>query len=96
MSWVGLQSVIGAFLVFGRTYLLLLSPERNKVRKREQIGNRYNQVSHLTQDTNWKVTTLHLDITNESQEASSFLGGDHKAFINRRTRKHNKNKTEIT
>ena len=27
---------------------------------------------HLTQDTNWKVTTSQLDITNESQEVSPF------------------------
>ena len=30
--------------------------------------NRYNQVPHLTQDTNGKVTNSQLDITNESQE----------------------------
>ena len=32
------------------------------------IRNRYNQVPHLTQDTNGKVTHSQLDITNESQE----------------------------
>ena len=37
-----------------------------------------------------------LDITNESQGVSHFPAGDHRASINRRTRKHNKNKTEIT
>ena len=31
-----------------------------------QSKNRYNQVPHLTQDTNGKVTNSHLDITNES------------------------------
>ena len=40
------------------------------------------------QDTNWKVTTSQLDITNESQEVSPFPAGDHKASINRRARKH--------
>ena len=65
-----------------------------KVRKRAKIRNRYNQTSHLTQDTNGKVTTSQLDITNESQEVSSFPAGDHKASIKRRARKHNKNKTE--
>ena len=50
----------------------------------------------LTQDTNGKVTTSQLDITNESQEVSPFPAGDHKASINRRAQKHNKNKTEIT
>ena len=33
----------------------------------------------LTQDTNGKVTTSQLDITNKSQEASLFPAGDHKA-----------------
>ena len=50
-----------------------------KVRKRAKIRNRYNQVPHLTQDTNGKVTTSQLDITNESQEVSPFPAGDHKA-----------------
>ena len=63
-----------------------------KVRKRAKIRNRYNQTQRLTQDTNGKVTTSHLDITNESQEVSPFLAGDHKASINRRVRKHNKHK----
>ena len=51
----------------------------NKVRKRAKI----NQVPHLTQDTNGKVTTSQLDITNESQEVSPFQSGDHKASTNR-------------
>ena len=51
----------------------------NKVRKRAKIRNRYNQAPHLTQDTNGKVTTSQLDITNESQEVSPFPAGDHKA-----------------
>ena len=37
-----------------------------KVRKRAKIRNRYNQEPHPTQDTNVKVTTSQLDITNES------------------------------
>ena len=40
---------------------------------------RYNQVPHLTQDTNGKVTNSYLDTTNESQEVSPFLAGDKKA-----------------
>ena len=48
---------------------------------------------HLTQDTNWKVTPSQIDIKNESQEVSPFRAGDHKAPMNRRARKHNKNKT---
>ena len=61
--------------------------ERNrkmKVSKGAKIRNRYNQVPHLTQDTNGKVTNSHLDTTNESQELSPFPAGDHKAHINRR------------
>ena len=67
-----------------------------KVRTRAKSRNRYNQAPHLTQDTNGKVTTSQLDITNESQEVSPFPVGDHKESKNRRARKHNKNKTEIT
>ena len=63
-------------------------------KKRANIRNLYNQAPHLTQDTNGKVTTSQLDITNESQEASPFSAGDHKASINRHARKHNKNKTD--
>ena len=67
-----------------------------KVRKRAKIRNHYNQAPHLTQDANGKMTTSQLDITNKRQEVSPFTAGDHKASINRRARKHNKNKTEIT
>ena len=38
----------------------------NKVRKRTKIRNRYNQAPQMTQDTNEKVTTSQIDITNES------------------------------
>ena len=72
----------------------VVTRKHRKVRKRTKIRNRYNQAPHLTQDTNGKVTTSQLDITNESQEVSPFPAGDHKASINRRTRKHSKNKTE--
>ena len=40
--------------------------------------NRYNQVPHLAQATNVKVTNLQLYTTNESQEVSTFPAGDHK------------------
>ena len=46
-----------------------------KVRNRAKIRNRYNQAPHLTQDTNEKVTTSQLDISNESQEVSPFPAG---------------------
>ena len=39
-----------------------------KVSKGAKIRNRYNQVPHLTQDTNGKVKNSQLDTTNESQE----------------------------
>ena len=51
---------------------------RIKVRRMAKIRNRYNQAPHLTQDTNGKVTTSQLDITNESQEVNPFPAGDHK------------------
>ena len=43
-----------------------------KVSKGAKIRNRYNQVPHLTQDTNGKVTHSQLYTTNESQEVSTF------------------------
>ena len=46
------------------------------------MRNRYNQVPHLIQDTNGKMTNSQLDTTNESQEVSPFPAGDHKAHIN--------------
>ena len=65
-----------------------------KVSKGAKIRNRYNQVPHLTQDTNGKVINLQLDTTNESQEVSPFPTGDQKAHINRRIQRHGKHKTE--
>ena len=52
-----------------------------KVIKRATIRNQYNQVSHLTQNTNRTVTISQVDITNESQKVSPFPAGDHKATI---------------
>ena len=60
---------------------------RTKVSKGAKIRNRYNQVPHLTQDTNGKVTNSQLYTTNKSQEVSPFPAGDHKAQINRRAQK---------
>ena len=67
-----------------------------KESKGAKIRNRYNQVPHLTQDTNGKVTNsqLHVDTTNESQEVSLFPAGDHKTHINRCAQRHSKHKTE--
>ena len=53
-------------------------------KKEGKIRNRYNQAPYLTQDANAKVSTLQLDIKNESQEVSPFPAGDHKAPTNRR------------
>ena len=66
----------------------------DKVSKDAKIRNRYNQVPHLTQDTNGKVTNPQLDTTNESQEVSPFPVGDHKAHINRRAQRHSNHKRE--
>ena len=83
-------------LLLSCLYLYLLTSLRLKVSKCVKIRNRYNQVQHLTQDTNGKVTNSQLDTTNESQEVSPFPAGDHKAHINRRTQRHSIHKTETT
>ena len=36
-----------------------------KISKGAKIGNQYNQVPHLTEDTNGKVTNSQLDTTND-------------------------------
>ena len=38
--------------------------------KGAKVRNRYNQVPHLTKDTNGKVTNSQLDIANKSQDVS--------------------------
>ena len=73
---------------------MIIHSNSKKVSKGAMIRNRYNQVPHLTQDTNGKVTNSQLDITNESQEVSPFPAGDHKAHINRRAQRHSKHKTK--
>ena len=65
-----------------------------EVSKGAKIRNQYNQVPHLTKDTNEKETNSPLDTTKDSQEVSLFPAGDHKAQINRRVQRHNKHKTE--
>ena len=65
-----------------------------KVSKGAKIRNRYNQVPHLTQVSNGKITNSQLETTNESQEVSPFPARDHKAHINRRAQRHSKHKTE--
>ena len=73
---------------------LLLSIAGSKVSKGAKIRNRYNQIPHLSQDTNGKVTNSQLDNTNESQAVSPFPAGERKAHINRRVQRHSKHKTE--
>ena len=66
-----------------------------KVSNGTKIRDRYNQVPHLTPDTNGKVTSSQLDTTNESHhEVSPFPAGDHKTQINIRAQRHRKHKTE--
>ena len=76
---VCLQFVIVVFPDHTYYLLYLLMNKRVykifKVRKTAKIRNRYNQVPHLTQDTNGKVTTSQLDITNQSQEVSPLPAG---------------------
>ena len=43
-----------------------------EVSKGTKTRNRYNQVPHVTQDNNGKVTNSQLDTINESQEVSPF------------------------
>ena len=73
---------------FFRASLVSLRCVLVQSKKRAKIRNRYNQVPHLTQDTNGKVTTSQLELTYEGQEVSPFPAGDHKSSINR----HHRNK----
>ena len=83
----GLPTIIFA----GRGLLLKMLV---KVNKGATIRNRYNQIPHLTQDTNGIVTNSQLYTTNESHKVSPIPAGDHKAHINRRAQRHNNHKTE--
>ena len=58
--------------------------------KGAKIRNRYNQVLHLTQDTNGKVTNSQLDTPNDSQEVSPLPANGHRAQIKRHVQRHNK------
>ena len=52
-----------------------------KVSKGAKIRNRYNQVPHLTQDTNGKVTNSQLDTANERQVVRAFPAGENQANL---------------
>ena len=58
----------------GITYIKSNQSYWYKNSKGAKIRNRYNQVPHLTQGTNGKVTNSQLDTTNERQEVSPFSG----------------------
>ena len=66
--------------------LWMLFEETHKSKKEGTDQESIQSSPHLTQDTNWKMITSQLDITNESQEVSPFQAGGHKAPINRRAR----------
>ena len=69
------------FIFFCRTWLTTLLYSFGNVSKGAKIRNRYNQVPHLTQDTNGKMTNSQQDTTQDSQEVSPFPVGDHKANL---------------
>ena len=79
---------------FMKPYNFTTGHHRIRLSKGAKIRNRYNQVPHLTQDTNGNVTNSQLDTTNESRKVSTFPAGDNKAQINRRALRHSKHKTE--
>ena len=55
-----------------------------EVRKNVKICNRHYQAPHVTQDTIWETDKNRIKHhIQESQEASPFPAGDHKATINR-------------
>ena len=55
-----------------------------KVRMMAKIRKRYNQVTHLTQNTTLESNINTKIITNKSQEVSTFATGDYKEAMNRR------------
>ena len=66
VSVLSLSIVMSKVERWCRQGVLILAKDNNIVSKGAEIRNRYNQVPHLTQDTN----DSQLDTTNESQEAS--------------------------
>ena len=62
-----------------------LKSQRNKVKKKEKIRNRYNQEPHLTRHTLWESDkNKRKRNIQESQEVSPFPEGGLKATMNRR------------
>ena len=90
-NWSAAYALCVLKLQYNQNYPFLV-----QISKGAKIRNRYNQVPHLTQENNGKVTNSQLDTANESQEVSPFPAGDYKAHINRRAQKHSKHKREKT
>ena len=66
-----------------------------KVSKGAKIRNRYNQVPHLTEDTNGKVTnSQQTPQTRAKRSALSQQVTTKHIYINRRAQRHSKHKTE--
>ena len=73
--------------------MLLYPDQLDKVRKKANIGNRYNQLPHLARDTIWESgkTTKKTPNTGEPRY-QPFQAGDHKAERNRQDIMTNTNK----
>ena len=56
---------------------------KQKVEKRTEIRNQYNQVPHLNRYTIWKSYKTLENHTQENQEVSPFRAGDQKASRNK-------------
>ena len=71
------QDALNKVYVFSIKIAIFIEKKTHiKVCKVAKIRNRCNQVPHLTQDTNGKVTNSQLDTINECQEVSSFPADD--------------------
>ena len=63
---------------------MLMTSTIEKVSKVAKIRNRYNQVPHLTQDPNGKVTNSQKTPQTRAKRSALSPAGDHEAHINRR------------
>ena len=68
--------------------------ENFKVSKGAKIRNRYNQVPHLTQDTNGKLTNSQLDAKTRVKRSALSQQVTTKHIKNKRVQRHIKHKTE--
>ena len=101
VTWVATQCVIVVYPDHTHLLFRLLCVQIRwcsviEMSKGAKIRIQYNQVPHLTQDTNGKVTNSQKDTTNESQEINPFPADDPKAHINRRAQRQSKHKIEKT